>query len=165
MKHTIAVLLSALLVLSVSAPLLAKERTVKITISGAGLKTPIEISDPEIVTNFTVWTRTADHGLIIDWSQGPARETPNTVRKYQVAFYAGASPNERIVYVVYYVFSPGAGQGYVYLPGESDEWYGLNVHSIWRGVEGKWFPAWSAWERVARPLIEQAQLSNSIQSR
>ena len=40
MKNTIAVLLSALLILSVSTPLLAKERTVKITISGAGLKTP-----------------------------------------------------------------------------------------------------------------------------
>jgi hypothetical protein len=165
MKNTIAVLLSALLVLSVPTQLLAKGRTVKITISGAGLKTPIEISDPEILTNFTVWTRTTGHGLIIDWSQGPVRETPNTVRAYQVAFYAGVSPNERIVYVVYYVFNPGAGQGFVYLPGESDEWYGLNVHSIWRGVEGKWFPAWGAWERVARPLIEQAQLSNSTQSR
>jgi hypothetical protein len=165
MKNRIAVLLSALLVLSVPTPLLAKGRTVKITISGAGLKTPLEISDPEILTNFTVWTRTAGHGLIIDWSQGAVREASNTARKYQVAFYAGASPNERIVYVVYYVFDPGTSQGYVYLPGESDEWYGLNVHSIWRGEEGKWFPAWRAWERVARPLIEKAELPDSIQPR
>jgi hypothetical protein len=165
MRITIAVLITFLLILSVPTPLLAKEKTVKVTITGAGLKTPIEISDPEIVANFTVWTRTVDHGLIIDWSQGPVRETPKTLRRYQVSFYAGAPPNERIVYVVYYVFNPGAGPGYVYLPGKSDEWYGLNVHSIFRGEEGKWFPAWNAWERVARPLIEKAERTDSTQSR
>jgi hypothetical protein len=79
-------LLNYLLILIVSTALRAKEKTVKVTITGAGLKTPIEISDPEIVANFTVWTRTADHGLIIDWSQGPVRETPNALRRYQVSF-------------------------------------------------------------------------------
>jgi hypothetical protein len=103
--------------------------------------------------------------LIINWSQGPVRETPLALPRYQVSFYVGAPPNERIVYVVYYAFTPGAEQGYVYLPGESDEWAGLNVRSIWRGAEGKWFRAWSAWERVARPLIEKAALTDSIQPR
>lgn len=170
MKNTIAVLLSALLILSVSTPLLAKERTVKITISGAGLKTPIEISDPKILANFSVWagpgTRTADQqGFIIDWSQGPVRETPSTLRKYQVAFYAGSPPNEQIVYVVYYAFNRGSAPGYVYLPGESDELFKRNVRSIFRGVEGNWFRAWDVWEGVARPLIEKAHLSDSIQPR
>ena len=170
MKKRIAVLLSALLILSVCTRLLAKERTVKITISGDGLKTPIEISDPKILANFSVWaglgTSTADQqGFIIDWSQGPVREPPKTLRRYQVAFYAGAPPNEQIVYVVYYAFNPGTDPGYVYLPGESDELFSRNVRSIFRGVEGKWFRAWSAWERVARPLIEKAELSDSIQAR
>jgi hypothetical protein len=170
MKVTIAVLLSAMLVASVSTPLLAKGKTVKITISGADLKRPIEIFDPKILANFSVWTgpgtSTADHqGLIIDWSEGPVRETPDTLRKYQVSFYAGAPANERIVYVVYYAFNIGDEQGYVYLPGESDEWYGRNVRSIVRGVEGKWFRAWSDWERVARPLIENAERTDSVQSR
>jgi len=162
---SLALLLNSLLILSVPTPLLAKEKTVKITISGAGLKTPIEISDAKILANFSVWTRTADHGLIIDWSHGPVRETPNTPRRYQVSFYAGAPPNERIVYVVYYVFNPDAGPGYVYLPGESDELFSRNVRSIFRGVEGKWFRAWGAWERVARPLIEKAEGTDSVQSR
>jgi hypothetical protein len=165
MRITIAVLLTFLLILVVSTPLLAKAKTTKVTITGAGLKTPIEISDPEIVANFTVWTRTADHGLIIDWSQGPVREPPDTLRRYQVSFYVGAPPNERIVYVVYYVFNPDAGLGYVYLPGKSDEYYRLNTSSILRGEEGKWFPAWNAWERIARPLIENAEQPNSIQPR
>jgi hypothetical protein len=170
MKAAIAVLLSAMLIPCVSSSLLAKEKTSKITISGVGIKRPIEIIDPKILANFMVWTGPgtsgADRqGLIIDWSEGPVRETPNTLRRYQVSFYAGASPQERMVYVVYYVINPDAGPGYVYLPGKSDEYYRLNVHSIFRGEEGKWFPAWNAWERVARPLIEKAERTDSIQSR
>jgi hypothetical protein len=170
MRITIVVLLTFLLFLVVSTPLLAKEKTSKITISGAGLNTPIEISDPNVLANFRVWagpgtSSNEGQGLIIDWSQGTVTETPNTLRRYQVSFYAGSPAHERIVYVVYYVLNPDAGPGYVYLPGESDEWYGVNVHSIGRGVEGKWFRAWNAWERVARPLIEKAERTNSIQPR
>ena len=168
MRMALAVLLNSLLILSVPTLLLAKGKTVKITIKGADLKTPIEISDPKILANFKVWTgpgtSTADRqSLIIDWSQGPVRKPPESVRRYQVSFHT--DPNDQIVYVVYYAFSPGAEQGYVYLPGESDEWAGLNVRTIFHGVEGKWFPAWSAWERVARPLIERVALTDSIQPR
>jgi hypothetical protein len=162
MKIAVALLLSAMLLVSVPSPMLAKGKTSKITITGPSLKRPIEILDPKILANFSVWTgpgtSAGDHqGFIINWFEGPIRETPNTLGRYQVAFYAGGSPNQRMVYVVYYAFSPGAAQGYVYLPGESDETYGRNVRSIIRGEEGKWFPAWSAWERVARPLIENAE--------
>lgn len=168
MRMALAVLLNSLLILYVPAPLLAKGKTVKITIKGADLKTPIEISDSRILANFQVWTgpgtSTADRpSLIIDWSQGPVTKPPESLRRYQVSFRT--DPNEQIVYVVYYAFSPKAEQGYVYLPGESDEWAGLNVRSIWRGVEGKWFRAWSAWERVARPIIEKAPQTDSIQPR
>ena len=166
MRMALAVLLNSLLILSVPTPLLAKGKTVKITIKGADLKRPIEISDPKILETFQVWTgpgtSTAERpSLIIDWSQGPVTKRPQSLRRYQVSFHT--DPNEQIVYVVYYAFSPGAEQGYVYLPGESDEWARLNVRSIWRGVEGKWFRAWSAWERVARPLVEKAELTDSIQ--
>lgn len=168
MRMALAVLLNSLLILSAPTPLMAKGKTVKITIKGTDLKTPIQISDPKILENFQVWTgpgtSTADRqSFIIDWSQGPVRKPPEPLRRYQVSFHT--DPNEQIVYVVYYAFSPGAEQGYVYLPGESDEWAGLNVRSIWRGVEGKWFRAWSNWERVARPLIEKAAPTDSIQPR
>jgi hypothetical protein len=43
----LAVLLNSLLILSIPTLLLARGKTVKITIKGADLKTPIEISDPE----------------------------------------------------------------------------------------------------------------------
>jgi len=164
----LAVLFNSLLILSIPTPLLAKGKTVKITIKGTDLKTPIEIRNPKILENFQVWagpgTSTADRqSLIIDWSQGPVRKPPESLRRYQVLFHT--DPNDQIVYVVYYAFSPGAEQGYVYLPGESDEWAGPNVRTIFHGVEGKWFRAWSVWERVARPLIEKAALTDSIQLR
>jgi hypothetical protein len=164
----LAVLLNSFLILGVPTLLKAKGNTVKIIIKGSDLKRQIEISDPKILANFRVWagpgTSTSDlQGLIIDWSRGPVKEPPQTLRRYQVSFHT--EPNEQIAYVVYYVLSPGAEQGSVYVPGESDEWYGLNVRSIFRGVEGKWFRAWNAWERLARPLIENAELTHSIQPR
>jgi hypothetical protein len=48
MRMGLAVLLNSLLILSVPAPLVAKAKIVKITIKGADLKAPIEISDPKI---------------------------------------------------------------------------------------------------------------------
>lgn len=168
MRMALAVMLNSLLILNAPAPLLAKGKTVKITIKGTDLTTPIEISDPTILANFQVWAGPGTSGadkqsLIIDWSQGPVRKPPESVRRYQVSFHT--DPHEQIVYVVYYAFSPEAEQGYVYLPGGSDEWAGLNVRTIFHGVEGNWFRAWSAWERVARPLIQKAEARNSIQSR
>jgi len=54
---------------------------------------------------------------------------------------------------VFYEYDPATERGYVYLPGRKDEWYQLNVSTIFHGVEGKWFRAWSVWDNVARPLI------------
>ena|ERR1700693_167662 len=170
MKITVTVLLAFLLTLTVSTRLLAKASTSKITISGADLKTPIEINDTKVLTNFSVWTGSGtspadQQGLIIDWSPGPVREPSDSLPKYQVTFYADTPPNERIIYVVYYVFNPVIGHGYVYLPGKSDKWYRLNTFSIFRGEEGKWFPAWSVWESVANPLIEKAGFADSLHPR
>jgi len=76
MKTTLAVLLNFLLILAAASPLLAKGKTVKITIKGADLKVPIEIADPKILENFQVWTGPRTSGaqrpsLIVDWPQGP----------------------------------------------------------------------------------------------
>jgi hypothetical protein len=73
-----------------------------------------------------------------------------------VSFYA-KMPDERVIYVVFYEYDPATEHGYVYFPGRTEEWYRLNVSTIFHGVEGKWFPAWSVWEGVARPLIARAK--------
>ncbi|HEV2730822.1 MAG TPA: hypothetical protein VGV15_12390, partial [Terriglobales bacterium] len=86
---------------------------------------------------------------------------PQGLQRYQVSFYSDEMSKERAIYVVYYAVSSGSAEGFVHLPGKSDEWWRLNVSSIARGVEGKWFHAWSRWESVARPLIERARGANS----
>ena len=144
--------------------LLAKGATTKVVIEGPGLPKAIEITDRKILANFNVWAGLGRFStqprfnanapsFIIDWSQGPIPEVPNVLQKYQVSLYS-KELSERPIYVVYYAVARGSEPGYVYLPGKSEEWWRLNVTSIVRGVEGKWFHAWSTWENIVRPLIE-----------
>ena len=149
--------------------LFAKGKTSKITISGADLKAPIEITDPSVLLKFNVWsgvgtswtssgvTRQGDTGFIIDWPLGAVSQKPKALTRYQVSFYA-KFPQERLVYVVFYEYDPANNNGYVYLPGKADEWYGTNVGSILRGVEGEWFFSNEEWERIARPIITKAKV-------
>ena len=44
-------------------------------------------------------------------------------------------------------------------PGRTEQWYRLDVSTILRGVEGKWFRASKLWEGVARPLIAGAEVT------
>jgi hypothetical protein len=149
----------------VSVP--AKGKTVRITIKGADLKSPIEITDPKILANFNVWSgpgtsSNEGQGLIVDWSQGTEYWPPKGLPLYEVSFYADfGNREEKQVYVVSYEYDPSSGHGYVYLPGKGDKWWRLNVSSVFRGVEGNWFRAWSSWEDIARPLIEKAKMTAS----
>ena len=156
-----------LLLIAIPVSLLAKGKTVRITINGADLKSPIEVTDPKILVNFNVWagpgTSSNDgKGLIVDWSQGTVSSPPKGLPLYEVFFYADfGNQEEKQVYVVSYEYDPSAKHGYVYLPGKDDKWWRLNVSSIFRGVEGNWFSAWSSWDDVARPLIEKAKIAAS----
>jgi hypothetical protein len=160
------------LLLANPAPLFAKGQTVKIVIQGADLKTPIQITDRKVLANIQVLSgkgtysnepRLEEPSFIIDWSQGPTAEPPNALPHYEVSFYANL-PNERLIYVVSYAFDTVTGQGYVYLPGRNDKNYRLNVHTIIRGVEGKWFHSWTKWDTVAEQLIESRRRLQSLTS-
>jgi hypothetical protein len=106
MRMTLAVLFNSLLILSLPAPLLAKAKTVKITIPGPELQSPMEISDPKLLANFQVWTGPGTssgggQGFIVDWSQGLVREALRSPRRYQVSFYAEGL-KDQVIYVVYW---------------------------------------------------------------
>lgn len=96
----------------------------------------------------------------MNWSE-PMADPPKGLPRYEVSFYA-KMPNERLVYVVFYEYDPATEHGYVYLPGRTDESYWLNMGTIARGVEGKWFRAWSAWEGIARPLIAGTKAESHV---
>ena len=163
MKRLLSV---ALFLLLTPTQMLAKGPTSKITINGPGLKAPIAITDSNMVAHFNVWTGPGTWsnvpgfnpnapGFIVDWAQ--AATAPATgLQRYEVSFYEKI-PDERLTYVVFYEYDPATGHGYVYLPGAKDEYYSLNVRSMYHGVEGQWFSAWNAWDNVAKPLLDQAK--------
>jgi hypothetical protein len=80
---------------------------------------------------------------------------PEGLEVYQISFLT--TRQARNTYVVSYVIDPATNHGYVYLPGKTEAGYADNVWMIWRGVEGNWFHAWSAWEKLAHPLIAKAR--------
>jgi len=151
-----AALLGILTLLNAPVQLLAKGNTVRITIRGGDLAAPVEISDSNLIMRFHVWSGPGTssneaEGLIVDWSRGVA-QPPVDLQVYEVSFLT-----TRGAYVVSYVIDPSTNEGYVYLPGKRDAGYRDNVGLIFRGVEGNWFHAWSAWEKLAHPLIAKTR--------
>jgi len=136
--------------------------TLKIEIKGDDLTTPIQITDGKVLADFQVFSgrgtytnepRLEEPSFIIDWSQGSTVEPPNSLPRYEISFYVDRH-NERLVYVVSYVFDAVTGNGYVYLPGKNDKNYTQNVHTVIRGVEGKWFHSWARWDSVVQRLVQ-----------
>lgn len=169
MKRVVANVLSLLIVLGATTLLSAKGITTKIRITGAKLRTPVEISDPKILKNFNVWAGPGTwmndvegtDGFIIDWVSGAITERPRGLDAYEVSFYVkyanlpATEQKDQLAYVVSYEADPSTGQSYVYLPGKADEWYRLNTKAIFRGREGNWFRATAAWQSAVKQVIAQ----------
>jgi hypothetical protein len=167
MKRVISAAFCLLVIFSATALVFAKGTTTKITITGAGLQSPVEISDPQVLKDFNVWsgpgTRAngieGTEGFIIDWASGAVRDRPNGLRTFELSFYVRyanrpfSEQTDQLAYIVTYALDPATGQGYVYLPGQSDERYRLNTRAIYRGREGKWFRANAAWQTAFRNVI------------
>ena len=134
----------------------AKGAMVKILIQGLDIPTPIEITDPMILSDFNVWTgpgtsSNEDVGFIVQWSQTVA-PPPARGARYQLSFYTEEKVDQPS-YVVFYSYDASTKLGYVYLPGPGEKWYALNIGSIWHGVEGHWFRARDDWNATALPYI------------
>jgi len=167
MKHVMSASLCLLIVCAATMVVFAKGATTRITITGAQLLNPIEISDPAILKSFNVWSgpgifmngREGTEGFIVDWASGVMADHPDQLRAFKVSFYvryANRPFNEQtdqLAYIVSYAVDSETGQGYVYLPGKSDESYSLNTRAIYRGREGNWFRANAAWQTAFRNAV------------
>ena len=172
MKQAAAVLL-LLLSLPASAVISAKGTTVRIAINGGELLTPIEISRPDVVEQFSIWSGPGTRmglrdpatgqwriiegteGFIVDWRAGEIARVPDGLEQYEVSFFVRypRSPAEQLAYVVVYANDPASNEGYVFLPGRDDKRFQLNARAILRGVEGKWFRASPEWQAVVTASI------------
>jgi hypothetical protein len=155
------------------APLFGKGSTVKITINGGGLAAAVVITDPG-VADFPVWAGPGVHvngveqteGFIIDWPKGVVADVPAGLQRYEVQFYTGCRSDEAgcrdsnpaLTYVVSYAYDPSSKEGFVYLPGRSDDAFRYNgamYHG--HGYEGHWLHATAEWEKFARSRIAAAR--------
>jgi hypothetical protein len=173
MKATFRGVVGIGIALALSTVMSAKGDTIKITVAGATLANPIEMTDATIVRQFQVWTGPGTQacsgghcvegteGFIVDWSSGAVAHKPRGLQHYEVSFYVtdarfpGQPGPEHLAYVVSYEYDASASQGYVYLPGKGDPLYSLNAGSIYRDLEGRWFRATHAWQDAVVPLIAQ----------
>lgn len=95
MTPVIVVAFSLLIIFSTPPVVFAKGTTTKILITSAELRSPIELSDPEILENFNVWSGPGTfangveghEGFIVDWASGVVTERPSGLRNFQLSFY------------------------------------------------------------------------------
>ena len=149
----------------------AKGPTIRIAIKDIDSGSVSEIRNPSVLDQFHVWAGRGTYsgapggqksegtqGFIIDWPAGVVDERPDGLRRFELRFYVAPRRQgavtaldaslEELAYVVLYENDPSTGQGFVYLPGKSDEHFRLNVRSIHRGLEGQWLRASSAWQEA-----------------
>ena len=164
MKHAVRAALRLVVILGATPLLLAKGPTTKITITSTDRESANEIRNREILENFHVWAGPGtfvndvegNEGFIVDWASGVVIERPSGLRRYEVAFYVRYANRpfdeqaDQLAYVIAYESDPVTGQGYVYLPGKTDERYRLNTKAIYHGREGNWFRATPAWQDAFR---------------
>ena len=187
MKRSSVAMFVFLIALTAPTLLSAKGPTTRITISGGDLAAPIVLADPVLLQQFNVWAGPGTameidereavivhgvevsprvprvrvegmDGFIVDWRAGEVADRPGDRPRYEVSFFVTHhnTRDARLAYVVLYEPDP-SGQGYVYLPGPGDERYRLNVRSIHRRREGRWFYASAAWQNAVTPHLARAR--------
>lgn len=174
MKHVLFVVVVVSSVFALTITAWSKGLTLKIEIRGDHLTSPIEITNPNVVSRFNIWNgpgvrvnNVSVHmdpshqaGGFIDWPKGAVLERPAELHHYEVSFHIKGRRPPHNRYLVVYEFEPSKDGGYIFLPGRGDAHYRANIFLIDHGIEGNWFFSSSAWEGLVRPIIE-----NQLRSR
>ncbi|MDX1615473.1 MAG: hypothetical protein R3300_14265, partial [Candidatus Promineifilaceae bacterium] len=140
-------------------PAVAKGPTNLIRIVGPDAVEPIEITDPEILNRFDPWA-----GQFIG-TGGPLDFPPPVHTPYEVIFYLENSRGELDpAYMFYYYLGRSGSPGYIYLPGEGEPYYRLNIGTIIRGsADGQWhrsMPTWDALMSERLPTVTVAAVAS-----
>jgi hypothetical protein len=146
------ILLLALLLLV--TPAMAKGPVDKMTIEGLGLKKPIKITNPEILSRFDPWG-----GQFIGTGGPLAGPPPNIKEPYLVRFYLEDQQDKLALrYMFYYYFNATGKTGHIYLPGPGEPYYSINAGTIIRGnSDGQWHKALPSWDDVMTNVVVETQ--------
>lgn len=151
---------------------IAKCETAEIVVRGPGIGDSLSVPAAEGAAGFNVWNGPrvringkAVHldpaharGNFVDWRHGPVAAPPDGNSNFRISFLCRfeAPAGVQEIYAIDYSFLPGIDGGYVYLPGRNDARYASNVATIIHGVEGNWYRSTQDWERIIRPILENA---------
>lgn len=157
------VLLMVAGLLTPTFPAFAKGPVDKMTLTGAGLASPIAITDSESLAPFDPWTRG-----FVSWNRGRVTERPSAEQTYAVSFYLQAKDRPNcakldgefcVIFVMQYSPDPSGGSGYLYIPGPGEPSYRLNKGTIitssldaW-DPNGKWQYATADWDALMQRVL------------
>ena len=146
--------------LLIALPVMAKGPADLIRIEGPDLAAPVEITDPQILNRFDPWG-----GQFIG-TGGPLDFPARTPAPYEVFFYLQNSRGElEPIYMFYYAPGPSGTRGSIYLPGDGEPYYRLNVGTIIRGsTDGQWYKAMPAWDDLMSRQLPGFTLDTGSQS-
>src|SRR3954470_17367537 len=124
-----------ILVACAGAVVSAKGTTTRISIAGANLERPIDITDNAVVEQFNVWSgpgTSSDgvpgtEGFIADWSAPVVHEGATGARRYEISFFTRFRENagEQLAYIVDYDYNQA--DAFVFIPDRPDPRFALNV--------------------------------------
>ena len=164
-------LVICLVILSIPVTSWSKGGIIKIEIVGDNLASRIEIYDPTILKQFSIWNGPhvrmngkqyhldpdSQDGVFIDWPRGMQTGKRKGLQRLEVTFLIGnpQKPDYRSSgrYIFLYEIDTTDGQGYIYLP----RWKPYIPHSI----ADKWFYASKPWDQLIMPIIKQFSVVSS----
>jgi hypothetical protein len=130
----------------------------KIVVTRHGAST-VEITDREILKKFDPW-----RGQFIDWTRRAISPPRDVGQTWQVFFYmkwAGRRSEYdrgdlKMIYAARYVPSREGAPGWIYLPGEGEDFYRNNVATIIRDDDdGKWHQASTEWDAAMKQFLKE----------
>lgn len=150
-QRTVASILFLVVALALSPSASAKAETVKLTVSGAELAKPVELTDPEAIA--------ADvfAGNFAEWNRQRVESPDARLPRYMIELHLRPprTTASRIMYVVTFVWDAENEEGLVYLPGPGERSYNLNISTIDRaGRDGKWHYADPRWSRAITEALD-----------
>jgi hypothetical protein len=147
-------------ILAACSAVWAKGDMVRIEVKGWALVSPIQITDPYRLEEFTFYGDS-----VSDWKAGIVAQHPIGLPRYEISFYMGCrtinSPEcladkPRLAYVLFYEYDSSSRRGFVCLPGKRERsLWEIDSGTLYRGpaFEGHWFSATDSWTDFVRPLI------------
>lgn len=177
MRLTNVALITCLAILTAPTTGWSKGRITKIVIEGDGLSAPIEITSPEIVDQFSIWSgpgvvtrgpdgvqqwsKYSDPRILarwfIDWNMGLATERPSRLQRLEVTFHIGVptEPNTTRRFVFAYEIGASNHSGYIYLPRWKNDLISYRVG-------GNWLHATARWNEIMMPIVAKHSTDSTV---